>query len=64
MEGGPYFPTQNRAKIRSTTSSRTLRPVSSPSAAMAPSTSVRTASGVMPRARPSDAAHDSGCFHI
>ena len=44
--GQPYFPTQKREKMRSVTSSRTLRPLSSPSAASASSRPVNTASGM------------------
>ena len=43
-----YLPTQKRSKIRFVISSRTTLPVTSPMAVMASSTSVRTASGVIP----------------
>ncbi len=43
-----YFPTQKRSKILCVTSSRTVRPVSSPMASIAASSSIRTASGVIP----------------
>ena len=48
---GPHFPTQKREKIRSTISSRAVRPVSSPMASRASSASARTASGVRPLSR-------------
>ena len=51
-----YFPTQKRSNMRWVTSSRTVRPVSSPSAAMAPSASVSTASGVTPSSMAARAA--------
>ena len=43
-----YLPTQKSLKMRETTASVTVSPVISPSAAIAPSASITTASGVIP----------------
>ena len=51
-----YFPTQKRSKMRFVMSSRMVRPVTSPRADMAASTSTRTASGVIPARRDESAA--------
>ena len=51
-----HFPTQKRSKMRATMSSRAVRPVSSPRAVCACSTSVSTTSGVMPPSSASFAA--------
>ena len=56
IPGRGHFPTQKRENMRSVTSSRTLRPVSSASASRASSASVSTASGVKPAASVSHAA--------
>ena len=56
ITGRGHFPTQKRENMRSVTSSRTLRPVSSASASRASSASVSTASGVKPAASVSHAA--------
>ncbi len=53
---GFYFPTQKRSKILFVISSRMVRPVTSPRADMAASTSTSTASGVMPCRMDSSAA--------
>ena len=53
---GLYFPTQKRSKILFVISSRMVRPVTSPRADMAASTSTSTASGVMPCRMDSSAA--------
>ena len=55
-----HLPTQNRSKIRAVTSSRTRRPVSSPRADRASSTSDSTASGDSPSSSAS-AARETAC---
>ncbi len=54
-----HLPTQNLSNMRSTTSSRTVRPVSSPRAWRASSASVSTASGVRPLSAASSAARSA-----